>query len=159
MELDFIIALQSVYEDLTAYVQLEPGNRSRPFAVQRGVRQGDPLSPILFINVLRDLLKNISVKWERESRRSIVGAWGDAVGRLTHILFADDTTLVAKSKKDLKVMLKDIELAFASAGLSLNLAKCKIQTNKQTNTWWWMIPDIRLFGQRWVSRCWGHSSP
>ena len=72
-------------------------------------------------------------KWEREKRGSIIGAWGDTLGRLTHILFADDTTLVAKSKRDLIVMLNDIQDAFAAAGVTLNVSKCMIQTNAHTN--------------------------
>ena len=61
-----------------------------------------------------------------------MGAWGDEIGRLTHLLFADDTTLVAKSKKDLLVMLKDIQQAFAEARLVLNVGKCQIRTNAHT---------------------------
>jgi hypothetical protein len=132
VESEVVETLQRIYSDLSAYVQLEPGTRSRTFPVTRGVRQGDPLSPVLFINVLRSLLVDLDAKWEKEKRGSIVGAWGDTLGRLTHLLFADDTTLVAKSKKDLIVMLKDIQSAFAKAGLTLNVSKCQIQTNAHT---------------------------
>jgi len=132
IETEVVDTLQRIYSDLPAYVQLEPGNKSRTFPVLRGVRQGDPLSPVLFINVLRKLLSDLGEKWEKGKRGSIVGAWGDEIGRLTHLLFADDTTLVAKSKKDLLVMLKDIQQAFAEAGLVLNVGKCQIQTNAHT---------------------------
>ena len=132
VEVEVIQTLRKVYSDMCAYVQLEPGNRSRTFSILRGVRQGDPLSPILFINVLRKVLSEVAENWEQKKRGSIVGAWGDTFGRLTHLLFADDTTLVAKSKKDLKAMLCDIKAAFGAAGLSLNVSKCKIQTNAHT---------------------------
>ena len=132
VEIEVVAALQSLYQDLSAYVQLERGNQSRLFPILRGVRQGDPLSPILFINVLGDVLRDIAEKWEKQKRGSIVGAWGDQFGRLTHLLFADDTTLVAKSKKDLVAMLKDIQESFACVGLTLNVSKCKIQTNAHT---------------------------
>ncbi len=132
VETDVIQCLQSLYSDLTAFVQLEPGNRSRPFPILRGVRQGDPLSPILFINVLRVVMEPLNEKWERKKYGAAAGAWGDEYGRLTHLLFADDTTLVAKSKKALQAMLKDIREAFEKVGLKMNISKCKIQTNAHT---------------------------
>lgn len=132
VETDVIHCLQSLYSDLTAYIKLEPGNRSRLFQLMRGVRQGDPLSTILFINVLRVVMEPLNEKWERKKFGTAVGAWGDEYGRLTHLLFADDTTLVAKSKRALQAMLKDIQEAFEKVGLKINISKCQVQTNSHS---------------------------
>ena len=123
VETDVIHCLQSLYSDLTAFVQLELGNRSESFPLLRGVRQGDPLSSSLFINVLRVVMAPLNDKWERKKYGTVVGAWGDEFGRLTHFLFADDTTLIAKSQKALRAMLKDIREAFERVGLKLNVSK------------------------------------
>ena len=131
------IYMQVLYSDLSAYVQLEPDQRSRNFVIPRGVRQGDPLPPVSFVNVLRTVLQPLSKKWECCRRGSIVGARADKLDRLTHLLFADGTTLIAKSKRALIQMIPDITTAFASAGLKLNAGKCKIQTNAP-RSWMWM---------------------
>jgi len=44
-------------------------------------------------------------------------------------MFADDTTLVAKSRKALVDMLQDLRAELAKIGLVLNPSKCKVQTN------------------------------
>ena len=92
-------AIQKVYQQLLIYVQTDPGVNGRDFRVRRGVRQGDPLSPLLFINVVKDLMESLQRRWEERGYGPIVGAWGDEVGRLTHLIFADDLTLVAKSSR------------------------------------------------------------
>ena len=48
---------------------------------------------------------------------------------LTHAMFADDTTLMARSREDLVSMIIDVREALAPHGLNLNLDKCCIQTN------------------------------
>ena len=48
-----IQVIRRIYTDQSGYVQLEPELRSRLFSILHGVRQGDPLSPILFTNTVR----------------------------------------------------------------------------------------------------------
>ena len=52
-------------------------------------------------------------------------------GRSAHAMFADDTTLLASSRKDICTMIKDTTDALALYGLSLNLDKCMVQTNRR----------------------------
>jgi hypothetical protein len=77
-----------------SYQILINGQPSKCFSPERGLRQGDPLSPYLFIlcaNVLSGLLK-------KESQQSNIHGIQIArnAPKITHLLFADDSLLFAE---------------------------------------------------------------
>lgn len=79
----FLRILKEIYKNTTAKVQLEkPGEE---FSVQRGVRQGDPLSPKLFIAVLENIFRNLN--WDN------LGLNINGV-KLNHLRFADDIVIL-----------------------------------------------------------------
>ena len=64
---------------------------SKEFAISQGVRQGDPISPVLFNAVLEKLMAEIEDKWRKE-------CWGVKTylqHRLVDLRFADDLLLGA----------------------------------------------------------------
>ena len=128
-ELDkgYIDAITDIYADLSLNVNLNGSTNSRDVAVERGVRQGDPLSPKLFINVLRAVMEKLLPRWEAKRYGILVGEEADNNERLHYLSFADDTTLFAKPKSALRKMLFDITKEFEAVGLKLNADKCKVQ--------------------------------
>ena len=96
VDANVVATLWKLYQDMQAYVCLWPGADSRSFCVDRGVRQGDPLSPVLFNLVLNRVLEEVSPVWQRRGYGTNVGKMLCGK-RLTHIAFADDQTLVARS--------------------------------------------------------------
>ena len=124
-----IAAIRELYADQWAYVFLETSVQSRDFEILRGVRQGDPMSPDLFSTAIRHVMRKLKTKWEAEARGTIVGSDHSQQRRLTYMMFADDTTVVAKSRQALTIMLRDLRQEFAKVGLVLNPSKCKVQTN------------------------------
>ena len=127
-----VSTLMSFYRDLQAKVFLWDGVESKSFAVQRGVRQGDPLSTLLFNLVLNDVLEEVRATWERRGYGTEVGE-NIRQCRLTHVAFADDCILVAKSWISVKRMVLQLREALAKRGLSLHPSKCQVQTN--VNNW------------------------
>jgi hypothetical protein len=128
IDVRIVAALKKLYGEMKAFVCLGTGDESREFDVQRGVRQGDPLSSLLFNLVLEQVLAEVSIAWQRRGYGTNVG---ESVRgkRLTHIAFADDMTLMARSWTSLKRMLSSLRQALAARGLSLHPSKCKAQTN------------------------------
>ena len=53
---------------------------------------------------------------------------------LSHLIFAVDIVLVAKSPEELESMLTDIYLASKLVGLSMNLSKTKVMFNESATT-------------------------
>ena len=82
---------------IVSYSILINGSPSKPFNPSRGLRQGDPLSPYLFLlcaNVLSCALL------KQEASKHLKGIKiGRANQPLSHLLFADDSFLFFKNDK------------------------------------------------------------
>jgi hypothetical protein len=90
------------------------------FSSSRGLRQGDPLSPLLFVFVMEALSQMISA--------AVQGGLleGFKVGNtsFSHLLFADDTLIFCKALPSQLRYLRGVFLLFeAASGLKVNLAK------------------------------------
>ena len=85
------------------------------FAAGRGIRQGDPISPYIFvlcIERLRHLIKNAVTA--REWRTIRLSSYGP---ELSHLLFADDLILFAEaSMEQLNVIRNCLNLFMRCSG-------------------------------------------
>ena len=104
--------VRSVYGGLRTRIRAN-GELSEVIAVNRGVRQGDPLSPVLFNAVidlaLRHMDPEIGVKVDSE--------------RLSCLAFADDLVLLASTPQGLQKQFSGVERALCRSGLALNVGK------------------------------------
>uniref|UniRef100_A0A3Q3JAD5 Reverse transcriptase domain-containing protein n=1 Tax=Monopterus albus TaxID=43700 RepID=A0A3Q3JAD5_MONAL len=105
-------ATRSLYDRSRSLVRIA-GSKSNLFLVHVGLRQGCPLSPVLFI-----------IFMDRISRRSQgpEGVWfGDH--RISSLLFADDVVLLAPSNQDLQHALGRFAAECEAAGMRISTSK------------------------------------
>lgn len=84
------------------------------------MRQGDPLSPKIFIAVLETVIKKLN--WGKKGIY-IQGAF------LSHLRFADDIVVLSETSLQLQEMIESSQKASAKVGLQINLTKTKTMTN------------------------------
>ncbi|XP_009599850.2 uncharacterized protein [Nicotiana tomentosiformis] len=98
------------------------------FGSSRGLRQGDPLSPMLFILVMDALSKMM----DRAASGGFLRGFSAPIGvlsarRVSHLLLADDTLVFCDADMDQLTCLKQVLQWFQIiSGLKINLGKCEI---------------------------------
>jgi len=116
---------------------LNNGYFSRFFRLHRGVRQGCPLSPYLFILTVEILANNIRQNPE------ILGV--KFYGHTSKIsMYADDTTILCEDKKSLEICLETIKEFGTIAGLKLN--------EKKTEFFYLGVKNDNIFDQKCSDR-------
>ena len=95
------------------------------FQIGKGISQGCILSPCLFIFYAEYIMRNA---WLNEAQAGIKIA-GRNIINLRH---ADDTTLMAESEEELKIILMKVKEESENVGLKLN----KPRTNPSSITSW-----------------------
>ena len=105
--------------NIMAYIS-QCGHLSEPFQIERGCKQGDPLSCYLFI---------LCAEWLAAMIKNNKNIKGIYIGDFEHKLsqFADDTTIVLDSTlESLQAALNTIEIFGSYSGLKMNCDKTKI---------------------------------
>ena len=91
------------------------------FKIGKGVRQGCILSPCLFNFYAEYIMRNAGLE-ETQAGIKI------ARRNINNLRYADDTTLVAESEKELKSLLMKVKES-EKVGLKLNIQKTKIMAS------------------------------
>lgn len=101
------------------------GERSPYFRTFRGLRQGDPLSPLLF-NLVADALGVMLTT--AANKGHIAGVLTDLIlGGVTHIQYADDTVIMVEADEKYIRNLKLILYCFEwLTGLKINFHKSEV---------------------------------
>jgi hypothetical protein len=109
--------VQCLYSRLNSKIKTKQWS-SEPFKFKRGVFQGDPLSPIIFLMVFNPILQNLKQK------ESDAGYNLDGVKYIT-LPFADDFCLITSNKRRHQKIMNEINNLACSMNLTLKPSKCK----------------------------------
>ncbi len=114
----FSTVIKMFYIDIISYISLNPGMTPR-IKIYRGIRQGCPISPKLFI-LCTQILAYLIVSHSELKGITFI----DYEFRISQ--FADDTVFFLKDKSIIEKALNVISIFSRASGLSLNLNKCDL---------------------------------
>ena len=106
----------------TSFSILLNGQPTRRFWPTRGLRQGDPLSPFLFI-ICAECLS--SILRDAEAKKEIHGLKiGKKANVISHLFFADDSVLFTRANEvEVEKILEILSTYEAASGQKLNMEK------------------------------------
>lgn len=111
---EFIHIIENQYEN--SYTALSYTDGDSPLIpLKRGVKQGDPMSSILFNLVIDELFEIIGDRFAYEL---------EGVGKVNARAFADDIALMSGSEIGMQQLLSETEEFLQARGLELNAEKC-----------------------------------
>ena len=119
--------LRNLYSGQEATVRTGHGTTDW-FQIWKGVRQGCVLSPRLFNLYAEYIMRNTGLE---ETQAGIKIAGRD----VNNLRYADDSTLMAESKEELKCFLMKVKEESEKAGLQLNIQKTKIMASGLVTSW------------------------
>ena len=98
-----------------------------------GLRQGDPLSPYLFLLCAEGLIGLIKKAVQMGVIQGVAATRSGP--RITNLFFADDCLLFCKTRReDCRELVRILEVYKKAAGHEVNLSKLRIMFSKNTNS-------------------------
>ena len=98
------------------------------FKIGKGVHQGCIFSHCLFNLYAEHIIRNASLD-EAQARSKIAGR------NINNLRYADDTTFMGESKKELKSLFVKVKEETGKAGLKFNIQKTKIIASDPITSW------------------------
>ena len=123
----FTCLLRNLYADQEAIVRTRHGTTDW-LQIGKGVRQGCIVSPCLFDLYAEYIMQNAGLD-EAQAGIKI------ARRNINNLRYADDTTLMAENKEELKSLLMKVKEESEKVGLKLNIQKTKIMASSPITSW------------------------
>ena len=130
------------------YAGQEATDRTGPrttdwFQIGKGVRQSCILSLCLFNLYAEYIIRKAGLE-EAQAGIKIAGR------NIANLRYADDTTLMAKSEEDLKILLMKVKEESEKVGLKLNIQKLVLSRKPPLNSKLFKTIQIIISGQMWT---------
>nr|GEY11992.1 RNA-directed DNA polymerase, eukaryota [Tanacetum cinerariifolium] len=100
------------------------GSTTEEFQFFKGLKQGDPLSPFLFILIMESL----HVSFQRVVDGGLfTGIKSNSMVSLSYLLYADDAIFIGQwSELNIDALVQVLECFYRASGLKINMCKSKI---------------------------------
>lgn len=115
----FLKWINLLYDNPTSRVRIN-GILSEPFPLRRGTRQGDPLSPLLYIIYLEPFLSSL------ENDPLFRGASLPDGSTIPFVAYADDCTILGRDLQDIQRVEYWMSTFTTATGSTFNLNKCEL---------------------------------
>ena len=104
-------------------VELTAGGSLAETKIQRGIFQGDTLSPLLFIITmmpLNHILRKCTSRYKLSRSQE----------KINHLMFMDDIKLFAKNGKELETLIHAVRIYSQDIGMEYGIEKCAMLVMK-----------------------------
>lgn len=113
--------IKSIYKTVRGEVRIK-GKYSREFEMQKGVKQGDSLSPLLF-NIYMDKI----LKMCKENTPKITVGYRELHPvQLQSLLYADDIIIMGNNRTNIQKILNQWDKTITQMGMEINTGKTKV---------------------------------
>ena len=119
----YIQVIKEINNQTTTSIKLF--HRPIEINIERGVRQGDVISPNLFTSTLEHLIRQID--FNQNEGINIDGE------KLRYLAFADDIVLMTNDPRSIESMLQKLNNEADKVGLKIHTGKTQWMTNQKTN--------------------------
>ncbi|KAJ9539461.1 hypothetical protein OSB04_032194 [Centaurea solstitialis] len=126
------------------------GSPTEEFYMEKGIRQGDPMAPFLFLVVAEGLNVMVEEAIEKGLFKGLKVGNGEVV--LSHLQYADDVMFFGEwEAENIVNLVKLLKCFYAVSGLKVNLNKC--------NLFGLGVPEVEILGWARVVGCGSGSLP
>ncbi|XP_077255212.1 uncharacterized protein LOC143893561 [Temnothorax americanus] len=132
--------IENLYEETRSVVRVK-GEKGSCFCMVKGVRQGCPLSAMLFILLLADLEETMMKGQDRGVIVERIKFWT--------LAYANDIVAITEDKEEIKRTMKRLEKYFDRKKLRVNVGKTKVMRFRKKvgkmkkMEWKWMGEEIK----------------